>query len=103
MCLHKHLTIFVVTNDAKKLLEESMKKHEAFQFLVKRRSANLERKISRKEHYDKMLDKTLSIDSGETLSLEIERLGISPPRVDLDPENNQTVMKMLPASKRQGK
>ena len=30
-------------------MEESMKKHEAFQFLVKRRSANTERKISRKE------------------------------------------------------
>ena len=30
-------------------MEESMKKHEAFQFLVKRRVANTERKISRKE------------------------------------------------------
>ena len=35
--------------DQRKIMEESMKKHEAFQFLVKRRVANTERKISRKE------------------------------------------------------
>ena len=82
-----------------------MKKHEAFQFLVKRRSANFERKVSRKEHYDKMLDKTFSIDNGngETASAEIERLRISPPRVVLDHEQDQTDLNMSPATKRRGK
>ena len=35
--------------DPKKLMDETIKKHEAFQFLVKRRSSNTERKISRIE------------------------------------------------------
>ena len=81
-----------------------MKKHEAFQFLVKRRSANFERKVSRKEHYDKMLDRTFSIENGETVSAEIERLRISPPRVVLDhAEQYQTDLNMSPATKRRGK
>ena len=80
-----------------------MKKHEAFQFLVKRRSANLERKVSRKEHYDKMLDKTFSIDNGETVSADIERLRISPPRVVLDHEQYQSDLNKSPATKRRGK
>ena len=81
-----------------------MKKHEAFQFLVKRRSANFERKVSRKEHYDKMLDRTFSIENGETVSAEIERLRISPPRVVLDhADQYQTDLNMSPATKRRGK
>ena len=36
--------------DSKKLMEETIKKHEAFQFLVKKRAANTERKISRFEN-----------------------------------------------------
>ena len=87
-------------NDAKKLIEDSMKKHEAFQFLVKRRSANLERKVSRKEHYDKMLDNTLSKESSETVCVEIETLRLSPPRVNEEP--NPADMNMSPASKRRG-
>ena len=81
-----------------------MKKHEAFQFLVKRRSANFERKVSRKEHYDKMLDRTFSIENGETVSAEIERLRISPPRVILDHADQfQTDLNTSPATKRRGK
>ena len=35
--------------DPKKLMEETIKKHEAFQFLVKKRATNTERKMSRFE------------------------------------------------------
>lgn len=75
-----------------------MKKHEAFQFLVKRRSANLERKVSRKEHYDKMLDNTSSKESSEIVRVEIETLRLSPS----NEEQNETDINMSPASKRRG-
>ena len=75
-----------------------MKKHEAFQFLVKRRSANLERKVSRKEHYDKMLDNTSSKESSEIVRVEIETLRLSPS----NEEQNETDINTGPASKRRG-
>ena len=81
-----------------------MKKHEAFQFLVKRRSTNLERKVSRKEHYDKLLDKTLSMNSDETASVEIERLKLSTSGAILDQEQIETDdINRSPSSKRRGK
>ena len=75
-----------------------MKKHEAFQFLVKRRSANLERKVSRKEHYDKMLDNTSSKESSEIVRVEIETLRLSPS----NEEQNEIDINTGPASKRRG-
>ena len=43
------LDYWIAEIDPKKLMEETIKKHEAFQFLVKKRAANTERKISRIE------------------------------------------------------
>ena len=78
-------------------MEDSMKKHEAFQFLVKRRSTNLERKISRKEQ---MMEGTVSVVSCEGVSVEIEGLRLSPPRLSLDDED--TLTEGSPAYKRRG-
>ena len=75
-----------------------MKKHEAFQFLVKRRSTNLERKISRKEQ---MMERTVSVVSGEGVSVEIEGLRLSPPRLSLDDEDTLAT-EGSPAYKRRG-
>ena len=66
ICMNFIFTL-VAFCDAQKLIEDSMKKHEAFQFLVKRSSANSEREVSRKEHYDQVLDNTSSKECSETV------------------------------------
>ena len=46
---NKYCSRNIAVVDPKKLMDETIKKHEAFQFLVKKRSSNTERKISRIE------------------------------------------------------
>ena len=58
-----------------------MKKHEAFQFLVKRRAANTERKISRKELMEsdaRPRRDTAPGGSGQGIFVEIGSLRLSP-------------------------
>ena len=58
-----------------------MKKHEAFQFLVKRRAANTERKISRKELMEaeaRPRRDTAPGGSGPGIFVEIGNLRLSP-------------------------
>ena len=62
-------------------MEDTMKKHEAFQFLVKRRAANTERKISRKELMEaeaRPRRDTAPGGSGPGIFVEIGNLRLSP-------------------------